>query len=385
MREFPLKERGLGRKGYGKEPNPDKLARAGFEKSPELEAFLNNVDFATMRSIFEEQYVRSGGKAAEMNFISPDRIYVGTRGGALATYHSRQNVIAFNKKKGENLQTFVNPPPFFEPVGESEFYAAPDIEDKIFSKIEAVFKVLHEEAHAVSSNSAEEIGGILRSLFVRNYRFGSGYRTADRQENTISSSTETRLLGEIVNEGVTQLLALNVLSDYYRRKGSDDLGVTSADAQKYISCFNSDLFRIGFSRKPEVEFVRIFVEYLAEVAAVPRDTVWQGVLRGYIHGGDLFDEHIAKAFQENGDSDIFNALQSFDARLSNARLKGDDPANGKNVRSDAISDANAQMYEALSNESKEFLADIFEDTSGVKVKKIGDDWISYAKMAELNL
>jgi hypothetical protein len=380
VKEFPREEKGLGRTGYGRESSPRQLARAGFEKNAALDDFLSKVDFTTIRSIFEEQYIGSSGIGAKMNFIPPNRIYMATKASALATYHPQENIISINKKKGADARLFGDPVPFFENIAGTEFYAAPDIEDKIFLRIEAVFMLLHEEAHAVSSNSNEEMGNFLRSMFIRNERLKSGYRTGDKQENMFPPSTEIRLLGEIVNEGVTQLLALRVLSEYYRRKGSDDLGVSSIEVQKYISCFNNDLFRVGFSRKPEVEFVRIFVEYLAEVAEVPRDVIWKGVVRGYMHGGDLFDEHIAKAFEEKGMDDVFHALQYADTHLSNARFKGDDPANGKNVRADAIKSVNAQIYAALSDESKAYLADIFEDTRGIKVKKIGQKgWIPYAE------
>ena len=247
-------------------------------------------------------------------------------------------------------------------------------------KIDAVFRVLHEEGHAVSSNTAEKISGFFFGFFVEKYEMGTGYRTVEVQQHVFSGESRSRLLGEIVNEGVTQLMALNVLSEYYRRKGTDDMGISSADVQKYISCFNNDLFSIGFSRKPEVEFVRIFAEYLASIAEVPREIVWQGIVRGCMRGGDLFDEHIAAAFKEHGSEKVFELLKSFDTSLSNESFAHDDVAQRVRQRGDAIRAANATLFEMLPPESKEHLAEIFSDDTGIKVKKVGSDWISFAEM-----
>ena len=369
MKEFSKGERGPGRRGY-LESTTKELDKKGLEKDARIQDFLDKVDFDTTREIYEEIYRRSGGRPQEMNFVPPARFYLGERDRAPASYWPDKNIITINKRPDGSLPIFERAPAFFQPIPGSEYWAAPDIDDAAFTKIDAIFKVLHEEAHAVSANSIETICG----FFTDRFRASTGFRTIEVDRGVFH--TKSRLLGEIVNEGVTQLLALQALSEYYRRKGSDELGVTSRDVQKYISCFGNDLFNIGFSRKAEVEFVRAFVEYLASIAEVPRDVVWQGIMRGYMCGGNLFDEHISKAFEEKGMEQIFKSLESFDATLSNGEFEGDDPSQGKNVRSDAIRVANEKIFESLPQESQEHLFEIFDDHSGIKVKKVGGNWMT---------
>ena len=381
VKELPREEKGLGRTGYGRQWSAAELSKDGFEKDSRVQEFLTKVDFETARGIYAELYARNGGTAADMNFIGPDRFYVRTKDGTTASFLPDENIITINKTKEGELKLFSGAHTFYEKYPDSQYFAAPDLDDATFGKIDAIFNVFHEEAHAVSSNTAERISGFFASFFEgEKYDVTMGYGTLKTEHQIFSGELKTRLLGEIVNEGVTQLMALNVLSEYYRRKGTDDMGISSGDAQKYISCFNNDLFKIGFRRKPEVEFVRIFAEYLASIAEVPREIVWQGIVRGYLRGGNLFDERIATAFKEHGSEKIFDLLKSFDTSLSDESFADFNVALSLSRRGDAIRTANATLFETLPQDSKEYLAEIFSDDTGIRVKKAGSDWIPFAEM-----
>jgi len=206
----------------------------------------------------------------------------------------------------------------------------------------------------------------------------SGYKKTEYEERLLTS--RWRAVGEIINEGVTELVARDVLQEYVRRKGSDEFGVTPKQVQKYVACADNDLFQIAFGRKQEVEFVRIFIEYAAEVAERPREEIWSSLVRGFIRGGNIFDPSIEQAFAEKRLEKILAAFGSSDAKLSMFPLDAPQAENKKRDR--AIAEVNATLFADLAKDSQEYLYSLFDDFSGVKVKKVRGDWISFAQMQD---
>lgn len=380
VKESLSNERSAGRTGYAKEPSAEKLRLLGFKKDERVEKFLDTIDFKTLRGVFEDLHKRSGADPKNMNLVGAERFFVEDIEHGGAQYNARENIIMLSRNKEEGL-SIERVTPHYEPVRDTGYFAAPDIDPSVLKRIHAIELIIHEETHAMGLQRLEQINSFLTSFINQTSRQFSGYKVYEQETRNLLWY-RAELLGEILNEGITQMIAQQTLLEYVRRSGSDNHGVTVQEVQKYISCSNNDLFWHGFSRKPEVQFVRIFIEYLAEAAETSPDKIWEGIERGYIRGGDLFDQSIKDAFEEVGLERVLDVFESSDYELTQISLDTKQDR-GDIARRNAILAANRELFEGLRPDSQQYLRELWNDNSatkvraGTSVKTDNRDWQHY--------
>ncbi len=365
MKESQSHERPAGRTGYSKAPSVEKLLRRGLERDERVSNFLETVDLKTLREIFEEMHKKSGANPKDINFVGAERFFVGDIEYGAAHYNPEDNTIVVARSKGKGL-ALERVPLHLEPLKGTGYFAVPGIDTKALKRINALEIVIHEETHAIALQRREQIGHFLTSFINSTTREISGYRVYEEETKNLLLET-WRFFGEILDEGITQMITQDTLVEYVRRVGPDRFGITRDDVQKYISCSNSELFQYGFHRKSEVRFVRIFMEYLAEAAETSVEQIWEGIKRGYIRGGDLFDQSIKDAFTDAGLEKILSVVKSSDHELSQMLVNSNNKP-GDNSRENAIGAANRKLFQDLRPDSQEYLSKLWNDNSGTKVR-----------------
>src|SRR3989344_4767709 len=172
----------------------------GLEKSPELEDFLRRVDFALWYDIFKRIAEKSGINPETLNLLNPDRIFnkhIIEEGqikkakdneptGNLGGYEATRNIIFFYIKEMEKNQ-------------QTDFLGIhPDL-----LKLHAL---CHEETHATAKT-------ICRGVFARSRhtKVQMGYQQSEFKKTILGD--RLKRFFEFFNEGVTEKLAREVLSD----------------------------------------------------------------------------------------------------------------------------------------------------------------------------
>ncbi len=237
------------------------------------------IDFHELREIFAEHVRRSGLDSEQMNFVEekdiikdPPAFKSPLAGG---WYSAKDKKITIHTLMAEVLAT----------------------RDKKDAKDLVLEMICHEEAHAVSySHYEEEQDDALLSLMKKGsikVQIGFDQQNIETKGSLIMKS-DTKL--RWFNEGVTDELASVVYQEYVRRSGS-------GEEKKYDSKY--PLARI---------FVRTFCERLGEECGIPKEVVWQSVVREYLSGTDLLNGEVADLLNE-----VFS--DKFVARLARADTK----------------------------------------------------------------
>ena len=353
-------EHGVGRNAFAPEGTPlEELLDGEFERNERIDALTASINFSMLHDVLEDEFVRSGGVRGDMNFVPPERILAMRSDRAVqATYFSAHNAIGM-RIDGDSIPTLDTRHVFFQSIPHSQHFAELALSDEVYERLRAVLAVIHEEVHATSAIHHTHD----RGLFTAEQMLRVGYREYASSEGILSKRIHS--VGEVFNEGVTELVALQTLMTYYERIGSDDMGVIVDDAIKFFACFNNDVFTIGFNYKEHVEFVRLFVEYAAHVSGASRGAVWNSIVRGYFAGGDLFDDAVVAEFRENGLTEVLDLFGRADNDLT-------DIDDSERVRQ-ALGHVNAQLYEQLPTESKNYLYAIFNDPRGMTARPIGGE------------
>ena len=221
------------------------------------------IDFHELREIFAEHVRRSGLDSEQMNFVEekdiikdPPAFKSPLAGG---WYSAKDKKITIHTLMAEVLAT----------------------RDKKDAKDLVLEMICHEEAHAVSySHYEEEQDDALLSLMKKGsikVQIGFDQQNIETKGSLIMKS-DTKL--RWFNEGVTDELASVVYQEYVRRSGS-------GEEKKYDSKY--PLARI---------FVRTFCERLGEECGIPKEVVWQSVVREYLSGTDLLSGEEADLLNE---------------------------------------------------------------------------------------
>lgn len=252
--------------GYKKDDQRsiEQLSQINFDHNVEkLNEFLEPINFSVLEDIFREKVDKSGGEKSELNILGTENIVneaeSGSHGGR---YYAVDNIIGINMS---DILSFAN---------------ANDVDPR---KVFLLFLV-HEEAHAMGSNRIqikENNQGEVDSHFVSG--IDRTYKKYDKNNNEIERSS----YGELFNEGVTDLIALEVACEYSKRTGEG----TQKMQDKLMHVSN-------FSYTIEKEFVSAFVKKISEKCEIPEDIVWQSVKQAYFSGLNFKDDVISLQIEE---------------------------------------------------------------------------------------
>lgn len=232
----------------------------------EAKKVIENIDYKTLKSIFDEMRLRAGATGVS-GFCGPERIAIdnGIGGGQ------------YEMKKGIAIA------PRFLSKREPEDISPVAFRNHIFSA------AIHEETHASSKNSEDIPKGAkylwmrMKSLFKRS----SPYEVSGYDRRQFYKGSQERSFMDF-NEGVTDKIAEEVYAEYLKRRGEKNI----VSDQNHPAQYNVEAY-LG-SRA----MVTGFIEIVAKSTGVPSETVWEAVKQGYMTGLDLRETELQEAFEE---------------------------------------------------------------------------------------
>lgn len=318
----------------------EKLRREGMANTPEeisgeRREFLEMVDFDELRRIFEEMAGKSLGKSVEVNLVGPDRIVFTPShpDDPLADYSPVDNLIRMSSRtptvwdkdsgtyhrRGEQIEEL------------NRWIVKENVEAG--SKELHLFRTLvHEETHATGHNvcigpANEVVIDLVRSGYsVYRPSLGPEQDEAARQAAAGDVNLERGRLFQILNEGVTEKIAVQVIEEYLRRK--------SWPQQEAVEAFRRSLARrYGEGHDGEESTVSVLVEMaivdelvdlITEDVGVSSDKVWQAFVEGYFRGRPFYEnEDLRSLFRQTfGEYLSERVLPRIDELSSTGRAPG---------------------------------------------------------------
>jgi len=222
---------------------------------------IEQVDYNALREIFETMRRRSG-VPEKSGFIEKSGIQFD------------RNEAGGGRFNGDHI--VINPEASIEEKG-----------DEATIRRKALSTLIHEETHASGSHVSptDLVRGLkeIRSYFTKQPILldANGYHRRMIEKGTSS------LYSSYFSEGVTDMIAERVYGEYVNRTGIRS-ELTSADGtSSFDECYVD-------SRA----FATSFVEMIAHSVGVPSETVWEGVVQGYMQGLDLKNSGLENAFDE---------------------------------------------------------------------------------------
>jgi hypothetical protein len=264
-------------------------------RPPELEKFLDNIDFEKLKSLFLEIARKSGlEKDADLNFLGRDRIFAKNhwyKGGSFSPEYNT----AFLSNLEKALRIY-------------EYTKSKGLELRVFQSS------VHEETHAVSKNICvgwrKDPKGDDESEYSQ-----SGYNSYDL------SKDDDRF--HFLNEAVTEKLSREICARYIKEVGWP--GATDEDIKVFIQKLTAepnpddeDDFKLSYS--VEVEFLNALIQRLAEKHSLPKETIWGAFVRGFFEGQSLDEETVKQLFDETFDSDFLEELSQL-SRKDSKKIK----------------------------------------------------------------
>jgi len=152
---------------------------------------------------------------------------------------------------------------------------------------------IHEGAHALTLSSCintEILDGVPTE--VRHDRVGLSL--ASTYANPETGVKMFRLLGNEMNEGITEILAGRILNDYIERSGK----LSRQEARLFYQVPENE--RSSYSKY--IFSARIYFLFISALSNVPEDIVELGILRAYLRGEEFFTEEVFEAYLELGNS-----------------------------------------------------------------------------------
>ncbi|KKU93939.1 MAG: hypothetical protein UY26_C0003G0089 [Candidatus Jorgensenbacteria bacterium GW2011_GWA1_48_13] len=254
------------------------------ESADVLADVIERIDFKALQNIFESIAAKSGIDPSKMNFVGPERFYdMTSMWDTLGRWNSEHNVIALN---GSALKR-------------SAERAGVDTELRVLSTL------VHEEVHATSRYKSE----IVKTQAGDREKITTGYGKYRRGNR--SKGLKGEVFFDLLNEGVVELLAREVLLEYIRTTDFTD----SRKVKEFME---------AHEQKPEemsgywlaIKFVDVLVDKVSVKTGTDRNSVWRSFVRGLYEGVDFETKEFSQPFQE-----LFG--ENFLQKLSKANFSKD--------------------------------------------------------------
>lgn len=248
---------------------------------PEIKQILAEVNFASLKSIFNEYAKRSGIDLEEVDLIEPSEIKKSDSFTAVGSFQMTTHELYLSER---GLQAGF------------KLYPENDKVARILSTL------IHEETHAFGGRSQAQheedmLAGLMKSHWETT-RSGFG-EVSFASERFIDPREKFRWF----NEGFVDELGAEVYKKYIHQEG-----VLPLDPEKNLDYADTyPLARL---------FVRSLKERLAEESGVPEEVVWQSLIKLYLEGDGLLEEGVQEALDDVFSEKFLNRLGSIRSSLS---------------------------------------------------------------------
>lgn len=301
------------------------ILKAGYASKEEIdaarEAFLASVDFKRLREIFSNVYRRSGFPVESMNFVDQERVFLGMAGG-IGMYSGKNNDITlFPYNLPPNAQANTN-------TGWGRLFR--DLRDKVEYSygnvaMQMITILIHEETHAVSRNICI---GPRKFNFASDYSQSGFSRHADAgsrkwkekdiptfRDEPIAHASSGGEIFDMLNEGVIEKLAQQVTDEYLAQSGWKQ-----ADVATYQGNKKNHPEKLAYPE--EVALIDFIVAKIAQSVGIPKETVFQALIRGAMEGETFANEEVQELFSETFDDDFLKKM----SKLQDSSFPGDKTA-----------------------------------------------------------
>ncbi len=248
------------------------------ELAQKLEGWLGEIDFDELNEIFAEQLRRSGIDTSRLNPLFRENIYMdGGTNTATMSYTGSINAIQIH-------------------ANEFEEYVAHQNVSNVDPRLIFMQHLIHEGAHAASANIT--VMKDRASGFVQLSDSGLNHRHV----NAVLQGDDTFTLEEnneflMFNEGVTELVADEVLSEYLKRRPLSGLSseIANSTFDNLVGTHSTE----GVGYATARQFVTAFVDAIAREVGIPEDVVWSALKRQYFRGDSLAEKETSDLLNES--------------------------------------------------------------------------------------
>lgn len=248
---------------------------------PEIKRIIAEVNFESLKNIFNDYAERSGVDLDEVDLIEPSLIKKST---SLATVGSFQMTTKELYLSERGLQ-----------MG---FRLDPE-NDKVARILSAL---IHEETHAFGGRSHSQheedmLAGLIKSRWETTR---SGFAEVSfSSEKFIDPREKFRWF----NEGFVDELGAEVYGKYIQREG-----VGPTDPEKNMDY--AEMYPLARL------FVRSLRDRIAEESGVPEEVVWQSLIKSYVEGDGLLEEGVQEALDDIFSDKFIQRIASIGSSLS---------------------------------------------------------------------
>lgn len=256
-----------------------------------LQDMLDGINFDTVADIFREFGVRSGVEEKSLNFIPKEQIYIiEDATGALMSYFPDVNRITIN------ALSFASKPEW-------------DVRDKTLVDVVFTHALFHEYTHATGLVDCvgESVPFASAGSNVSRQRVGFDDMSLDMPAGPNSDIQERgHTLYKLLNEGITERVADEVLLEYVRRVSDEEYIDFEAkeNLAKVFVGMDNNLNSLYATAK---RFVGVLTQHIAEESGVPEEVVWRAMIRQY-YSGELKTEEVTRLLSEFFGSGFTEAL-----------------------------------------------------------------------------
>lgn len=287
-RKFILPKEGLIK---AETPPQEKEKDEEQETLMNLEEFLKEIDFKSLKSIYEEIYIKVGIDPEKLNFPGDNPNNIGElRTSWLNTF--------LRSGTAEGIYNNITNRIHIRLEDKAE-----DLREDISSKIAVLHTLIHELNHAASDWQKG-----FKGVWQGGYGRGNSFRG--------------------LNEAVTERLAQEISVEYIRRTAfAGGLGAWKALAENHLQTYphlikesgvdpKIQIYRVFFDRefgsyKAEREVLQKMIEIIGQDAGVAKETVWQGFVRSYFEQERLDNPELRALLDEVFHPGFIKKLKGF--------------------------------------------------------------------------
>lgn len=254
-----------------------------------IESWIENIDFKTLRGVFEDYAKRSGVEVSRLNMVDPGRIFITAlpQTPPLSQhYDAGNNAIAIDGN-----------------LAARKFSSSSEAEQRIM-KADFVHRLFHEYTHGTGVVDLTHRRTLHSPQGTIDSSATIGYTDLVRVTPAKTDGTELEdyqdVAFQLLNEGITERLTDEVFLEYFRRHSSE--GHRTADGENAAERYVQLALKTDEDYNVARRFVGALVGTIAERSGVPEESVWRAFVRQY-YSGELntshVDELLGKTFGEN--------------------------------------------------------------------------------------